>query len=114
MKKKKHIKDINEYKRRKKNSNKKRHYKKIKTILLIASFVSIIIINLCGNAIVSNLKYKINSKKTELRKEEIALDELKIEQLKNTSVTNIEEEAKKKLNMYYPDDDQIRYIDMGN
>lgn len=112
MKKKENIRDINEYKKRKKNRNKKRLNKKIKVILLSLLCLSIIIINLCGNAIVSNLKYKIDSKERELRKEEIILDQLKMYQLKNDSMTNIEKEAREKLNMNYPEENQIRHIDM--
>lgn len=114
MQNKEKIKDIDEYKRRKKNKNRKRKYKKIKPILLIITVVAISIINLCGNAIVSNMKYEINSLKKELRNEEIALDELKMEQLKYSNKSNVEEEAKEKLNMNYPNNYQIRYIDMGN
>lgn len=74
--------------------------------------ILIIIINLCGNAIVSNYKYEINALKKQLRKEEIALDGLKMEQIKSSSITNIEENAKEKLNMDYPNESQMRYIDL--
>ena len=50
----------------------------------------------------------------ELRKEEIVLDEMKIKILNDSNVTNIEENAKEKLNMDYPKDNQIRYIDLNN
>ena len=57
---------------------------------------------------------EINTLKKELRKEEIVLDEMKIKILNDSNVTNIEENAKEKLNMDYPKDNQIRYIDLNN
>ena len=113
--KKKRVKNINEYKKRKKNRYRKRKIKRlIKPILFSLSILVIIIINLCGNAIVSNYKYEINTLEQQLRKEEIALDQLKVETLQNKSITNIEENAKEKLNMDYPNESQIRYIDFNN
>ena len=95
LNKKERVRNINEYKRRKKNRYRKRKIKRvIKPILFAFPVGSIIIINLCGNAIVSNYKYEINTLKKQLRKEEIALDQLKMEQLKNSSKTNIEENSK--------------------
>ena len=109
------VKNINEYKKRKKNRYRKRKIKRlIKPILFSLSILVIIIINLCGNAIVSNYKYEINTLEQQLRKEEIALDQLKVETLQNKSITNIEENAKEKLNMDYPNESQIRYIDFNN
>ncbi|WMT81634.1 Cell division protein FtsL [Terrisporobacter mayombei] len=107
------VKNINEYKKRKKNRYRRRKIKRVvKPILCAFPVVSIIIINLCGNAIVSNYKYEINKLKKQLRKEEIVLDGLKMEQLENSSITNIEENAKEKLNMDYPNESQMRYIDL--
>ncbi len=115
MKKKNKVENIREYKRRKKNRNRKRKIKKIlRPILLIVPILVILIINLCGNAIVSNYKYEINNLKKSLRKEEIVLDGLKMEQLKYDNITNIEQSAKDELDMNYPTKSQIRYIDMGN
>lgn len=115
MNKKKRVRNINEYKKRKKNRYRKRKIKRaVKPILLAFPVLSIIIINLCGNAILSNYKYEINTLKKQLRKEEIALDGLKMEQLKNSSITNIEESAKEKLNMDYPNESQMRYIDLND
>ena len=99
MKNKARVKNINEYKKRKKNRYRKRKIKRLA---------------LSGNAIMSNYKYEINTLKKELRKEEIALDEMKIKILNDSNVTNIEENAKEKLNMDYPKDNQIRYIDLNN
>lgn len=115
MNKKKKVENISEYKRRKKNRNRERKIKKIlRPILLIVPIVAILIIHLCGNAIVSNYKYEINNLKKDLKKEEIALDELKMEQLKYDNIANVEQSAKDDLDMDYPIKSQIRYIDMGN
>ncbi len=115
MKKEEKIKNINEYKKRKQNRYRRRKIKKIiKPICIAAPIASIIILNLCGNAIVSNYKYKINSLKNDLRKEEIVLDGLKIKQLENSTYSNIEKNAKEKLNMSYPNENQKRYIDLNS
>ena len=104
--------NINEYRKRKKNRYRKRRIKRLaKPILFCEPIFVIIIINLCGNAIMSDYKYEINLLKKNLRKEEIILDELTIKSLKNSSITNIEKNAKEKLNMNYPNSSQIRYID---
>ncbi|WWD84597.1 Cell division protein FtsL [Terrisporobacter glycolicus ATCC 14880 = DSM 1288] len=113
LNKKERVKNINEYRKRKKNRYRKRKIKRvIKPILFAFPVVSIIIINLCGNAIVSNYKYEINTLKKQLRKEEIVLDGLKMDSLENSSITNIEKNAKEKLNMNYPNESQMRYIDL--
>lgn len=112
MNKKQRVKNIDEYKKRKKNRYKKRKIKRIiKRILITFTIVAVIIINLCGNAVVTNYKYKLNALEKELRKEEIALDQLKMENLQNSSITNVEQKAKDKLNMNYPNKNQTRYID---
>lgn len=112
MNKKQRVKNIDEYKKRKKNRYKKRKIKRIiKRILITFTIVAVIIINLCGNAVVTNYKYKLNALEKELRKEEIALDQLKMENLQNSSITNVEQKAKDKLDMDYPNKNQTRYID---
>lgn len=112
MNKKQRVKNIDEYKKRKKNRYKKRKIKRIiKRILITFTIVAVIIINLCGNAVVTNYKYKLNALEKELRKEEIALDQVKMENLQNSSITNVEQKAKDKLNMDYPNKNQTRYID---
>ena len=112
MNKKQRVKNIDEYKKRKKNRYKKRKIKRIiKRILITFTIVAVIIINLCGNAVVTNYKYKLNALEKELRKEEIALDQVKMENLQNSSITNVEQKAKDKLDMYYPNKNQTRYID---
>ena len=71
MKNKARVKNINEYKKRKKNRYRKRKIKRLaKPILFSIPIFVIIIINLSGNAIMSNYKYEINTLKKELRKEE--------------------------------------------
>ena len=115
MKDEERIKNINEYKKRKRNRYRKRKIKRLaKPILFSVPVFVIIIINLGGNAIVSNYKYKINVLKKELKKEEITLDEQKMESLKNSIDTNIEKKAKEKLQMDYPTESQTRYIDLNN
>ena len=112
MNKKQRVKNIDEYKKRKKNRYKKRKIKRIiKRILITFTIVAVIIINLCGNAVVTNYKYKLNALEKELRKEEIALDQVKMENLQNSSITNVEQKAKDKLDMDYPNKNQTRYID---
>ena len=69
MKNKARVKNINEYKKRKKNRYRKRKIKRLaKPILFSIPIFVIIIINLSGNAIMSNYKYEINTLKKELRK----------------------------------------------
>ncbi|WP_455538510.1 hypothetical protein [Terrisporobacter sp.] len=115
MNKKERIKNINEYKKREKNRYRKRKIKKIiKTISILFAICTVLIINLCGNTIVTNYKYKLNRLEKELRKKEIALDEIKMENLKNSSITNVEQKSKEQLNMNYPNKGQIRYIDMDD
>ena len=115
MNKNERVKSINEYKKRKRNRHRKRKIKKIlKPILLSLSILVIMITHLCGNAIVSEYKYEINNLKKELRKEEIELDILKMESLKYSSITNIEEDAREELGMNYPEESQIRYLDIND
>ena len=95
MNKKQRVKNIDEYKKRKKNRYKKRKIKRIiKRILITFAIVAVIIINLCANAVVTNYKYKLNALEKELRKEEIALDQVKMENLQNSIITNVEQKAK--------------------
>lgn len=113
MNKKQRVKNINEYKKRKKNRYRKRKIKRIiKPILISLAIGIVIILNLCGNAIVANYKYKLNNLEKKLRKEEIALDQIKMENLKKMSITNVEQKVKNKLHMDYPNENQTRYIDM--
>ena len=108
------VKNINEYKKEKKNKYKQRQGRKLKKTILrfglfLISFL-IIIVNICGYSIIGNLKYDIYYLKKELREEEIRLGELKAKVDTNTSIREIEERAKEELNMNYPEENQIRYI----
>lgn len=109
------IHNLNEYKNKKKNNYKKRNKKKIgaKCILLIAIF-SVIILNLCGYSKISEMKYDIYYLQKDLRKKEIVLEELKAKETEKTSIKEIELKAKELLNMDYPKDGQIKYIDVDN
>ncbi|MDX5710443.1 hypothetical protein SIK47_04810, partial [Clostridioides difficile] len=109
------IHNLNEYKNKKKNNYKKSNKKKIgaKCILLIATF-SVIILNLCGYSKISEMKYDIYYLQKDLRKKEIVLEELKAKETEKTSIKEIELKAKELLNMDYPKDGQIKYIDVDN
>ena len=112
------VKNINEYKNEKKNKYKKRQGKKVKKVILrfglILLFFLIIIANICGYSVIGNLKYDIYYLKKELREEEIRLDELKAKVDTNSSIREIEERAKEELNMDYPKQNQIRYIEVNS
>ncbi len=118
MKKNNKIRDINEYKKNKKNKNKCRIKAKIKKHMLIIlttiSCLGLIIVNICGYAVIAELKYNIHYLKKELRKEEISLEELKAKVDTNTSIQEIELRAKEQLNMDYPKKNQIKYINIEN
>ena len=110
------VRNINEYKKEKKNKHKKKQVKKIKkSIIRFALFLFcflIIIVNICGHSIIGNLKYDIYYLRKELREEEIRLNELKANIDTNTSIREIEIRVKEKLNMDYPKQHQIRYIEI--
>ena len=118
MKKNNKIKDINEYKKNKKNKNKCRIRPKIKKNLIIESTtvlsLGLIILNMSGYIEIAQLKYNIHYLKKELREEEISLEELKVKVDYTTSVKEIELKAKKELNMDYPKKNQIKYINIEN
>lgn len=110
------VKNINEYKKEKKNKHKKRQGKKVKKIILrfglfLVCFF-IIIVNLCGYSVIGNLKYDIYYLKEELRDEEIKLEGLKANVDTKNSIIEIEKKAKEELNMDYPNENQIRYIEV--
>ena len=105
------IKDINEYKKRKKNKHKIIRVKKIIFILSLSVGVFMtVIINICGYSVIGELKYSIGNLKKELRKEEIRLEEAKANADTKTSIQEIEKRAREELNMDYPTKNQIRYI----
>lgn len=114
MKKNNKIKDINEYKKNKKNKHKSRVKQKIKKHMIIAfaivSCLGIIIGNICGYVTVADMKYSIHYLKKDLRQEEITLEELKAKVDTETSIQEIENNAREELNMDYPKQGQIKYI----
>lgn len=116
MKKNNKIKDMNEYKKSKKNRYKLKI--KIKKIIFLSTFITlgfaVILGNICGYVIISQLKYDIHYLKKELKAEEILRDELKTKVDTNTSIPEIEKNAKEQLNMDYPKNEQIKYIDVKN
>lgn len=118
MKKNNEIQDINEYRRTNKNNYKNRKGKKLKKKILVffSSIVllGVMIVNICGYSIISQMKYDIYYLKKELRDKQISLEGLKSEIGTNTSIKEIEKKAKEKLNMDYPKKDQIEYIEVDN
>lgn len=111
------IKDINEYKKSKKNKHKKRKNKLLRKVSVLAMAIctfGIILANICGYAIMSQLKYEIGSLKKDLNKEEIILGEVRAKVDTSTSIQEIEAKAKEELNMDYPKENQIRYISVEN
>ncbi|MGL5329759.1 MAG: hypothetical protein ACRDD7_10845 [Peptostreptococcaceae bacterium] len=108
------IRDINEYKKNKKNKHKKgkkkKPIKKSKVLLTYIVIASVMILNLCGYAKISELKYDIHYLKKDLRSKEVVIEQLNAEVYSNTSIEEIEKQAKEKLNMDYPKDSQIEYI----
>ena len=110
------IRDINEYKKEKKNKHKKkkkiRLKRRISVSIIAISILGVLIGNICGYAIVSDLKYDIHYLKKELRQEEIKLEELNAKVDTSTSIQEIEKRAKEELNMDYANKNQIRYVDL--
>lgn len=108
------IRDINEYKKNKKNKhkkgNKKKPIKKSKVILTYICVASVMVLNLCGYAKISELKYDIHYLKKDLKSKQIIIEQLSSKVYSNTSIEEIEKQAKEKLNMDYPKDNQIEYI----
>lgn len=114
MKKNNKIEDINEYKKKKRNKNKNRKkriaFKKSRVILVFICAAGTVIGNLCGYAIVSQLKYDIYYLKKDLRAKEIVIEQLNSRIYSNYSIEEIEKMAKEKINMDYPKESQIEYI----
>lgn len=110
------VKDINEYKERKKNKNKKRKRKvnRFKVILSFACIASIMVGNLCGHVKVSELKYDIYYLQKDLNSKQIIIEQLNAKIYSNTSVDEIEKIAKEELNMDYPSESQIEYITVND
>ncbi|OPJ56850.1 septum formation initiator family protein [Alkalithermobacter paradoxus] len=112
------IRSLQEYKNRKKNKiyrekNSKKKRKSINPIKIgLFIIVGIVLSLMCRYAIISTLKYEIHALNRELREIENKKRELhlNLERLSNSGY--IEREAKKRLNMNYPDDEQIVYINV--
>jgi cell division protein FtsB len=116
MKKNNKIKNMNEYKKGKKNKHKKKRNvkikKKISIFLISISIVGILIGSMCGYTVVSDLKYDIHYLKQDLRKEQVRLEELKAKVDTDKSIQEIEKKAKEELGMDYPTKSQTRYIEV--
>ncbi len=114
----KKVRNINEYKKEKKNKNKKRNRKKIfKVFIKFSSFIIalfIVIGNICGQVIISNLSYRVHYLKKDLKELEIKLSSLNHKNYKDMSIKEIEKRAREELNMDYPKKSQIRYIQVDN
>lgn len=105
------IKHFKEYKRKKKNRNKRGIVKRI----LITLFIFIVVIgNLSIHQESSELKYKIYYLQEDLQKKQAKLEDLSLERENNTNLKAIEKKAIEKLDMQYPKDSQKVYIDIHN
>ncbi|MFN1913036.1 hypothetical protein ACK2IE_06580 [Clostridioides difficile] len=60
----------------------------------------------------NEVRYLLFTKR--FKKKEIVLEELKAKETEKTSIKEIELKAKELLNMDYPKDGQIKYIDVDN
>ncbi len=110
------IKDINEYKKKKKNRYRKRKFRKvlklmIKTFCFICTFI-VIVWCMYGYSEMSNKKYKIGELEQELHKKEIERDNLKLDLDLLTRSKDIEQKAKEQFGMDYTKESQIEYIEV--
>ncbi len=103
MAKTKKVVNIKEYKKVKKNSNKR-------IVILFISTLFLIIVNISGYTIINDLNNEVIILKKELKEEEIRLDQAQAKEASQMSVEEIEKIAKEELNMDFPSKDQIRYI----
>ncbi|KXZ39543.1 Septum formation initiator [Alkalithermobacter thermoalcaliphilus JW-YL-7 = DSM 7308] len=111
----KNVTSLEEYKNRKKNTiyrEKRAKKRKFKPIIKLAFFMifGVMIAFMCGYAYISSLKYEIHSLNRELRGLENKKGELTVELERLSKSGYIEREAKKRLNMVYPSEEQIVYI----
>lgn len=108
------IRDIREYKKEKKNKNKRRKClnKKITFFFTAISILGVCISNVYGYSVVSDLKYDIHYLKKDLNKKEILLNQLEVENNNKSSIKEIEDKVREELNMDYPKDEQIEYINI--
>ncbi len=111
------VRNIDEYKKGNKNNYKKRKgnkpMRKLPKFLIFVATFGVIILNLCGYAKISEMKYDIHYLEQDLRKKEITLDELETEHKKDESITEVENNAKETLSMDYPKKEQIEYINLS-
>ncbi|WP_099187925.1 cell division protein FtsL [Tepidibacter mesophilus] len=108
LKKKSQLNNINKFKN-KKSKNKR---KNLISVVFVAIILSIVITFMYRYSIISNLRYDIHSLDTELKnkKNEKKQLDLKLDELSRSGF--IEKEAKEKLNMNYPNEEQTVYINI--
>lgn len=110
------IKDINEYKKKKKNRYRKRKFRQliklmIKPFCFICTFICIVWC-MYRYSEMSNIKYKIGELEQELHKKEIERDNLKLDLDLLTRSKDIEQKAKDQFGMDYTKEGQIEYIEV--
>ena len=110
------IKDINEYKKKKKNRYRKRKFRQliklmIKPFCFICTFICIVWC-MYEYSEMSNIKYKIGELEQELHKKEIERDNLKLDLDLLTRSKDIEQKAKEQFGMDYTKEGQIEYIEV--
>ncbi len=106
MKRNKKVIKLKSYKRNKKNINKKK--------IIFPIFILIMaLVNLSGNAILSNLNYEVLKLEETLNEENIKLDQIKANSYKKQSVDSIKQTAEEELGMDYLTDDSVVYINTG-
>ncbi|MDR1774411.1 MAG: hypothetical protein LBR30_06050 [Clostridioides sp.] len=110
--------DFIEYKNNRMNKNSKKKKtnkikKKLKVCILIAVGFICIVINLCGYSKISQMRYEITDLEKVLRQKEIQLEGLNANKLKANTKEEIEKKSKEELNMNYPKEEQIEYIDLN-
>lgn len=106
MKRNKEVIKLKSYKRNKKNINKKK-------IIFPIFILIMVLVNLSGNAILSNLNYEVLKLEKTLNEENIKLDQIKANSYKKQSVDAIKQTAEEELGMDYLTDDSVVYINTG-
>ncbi|SHH12492.1 septum formation initiator family protein [Tepidibacter thalassicus] len=119
MRKNNKVRSLEEYRKKKGSSSnssknnyrKKKKSKKVNMLSIFTLFIlGIIIIFMYRYSVVSSLKYEVQSLNKELENKKNKKKQLYLE-LDNLSKSGfIEKEARERLNMNYPTDDQIIYI----
>ncbi len=110
------IKDINEYKQKKKNKYQRRKFKSITRLMIkpicIIFVLGVIISCMYGYSEMSRKKYKIGELEKVLHQKEIERDNLKVDLDLLTRSKDIEQKAKEQFGMDYPKDNQVEYIEV--